>query len=545
MASVEQADVQGKPWAELVTNPSQPVVDAPLTTEWKAGRQEYLIILSLAIVVVMASLDSSIFLPVLPTIAESLHGDATSTFWVGTAYLLPCAAFQPFMSSLSDIYGRRSILLLALSFFTLGSIIGAVAQNIATLLAGRALQGIGGGGIIPLSMIVMTDIFPLRQRPKYASLIQLSVAFGTILGPVVGGIFAQYAEGHGGWRWVFYINFPFCAAAYPMLFFYLNLKRKGDDIPHVDWIGAALFIASVLSFLIGISWGGVQYSWSSFQTLLPLCLGIAGLVGTIVYERYGASSPFLRLSILRNPSSIAVYIGSVVQGILLFGALYYISVYLQAVQALSPTITGVGILPVSAMMMPSSVIVAILISKLGTYRWALWIGWAITVTATGLLILFYVNTSTGEWVGIMLVLGLGHGVLFNSLLFAAQAVSPPKDVAYAASLYTFMRTVGFAIGVVVGSTVFQNMMSKALQNYGLPTELAANAEGYISTLKTLPASAQKDLILKAYAQGLQGVFEVLTGIGGLGIIATVFIPHRSMDRPLESDHTLNSTPKAE
>jgi predicted MFS family arabinose efflux permease len=476
------------------------------------------------------------------------------------------------MSSLSDIYGRRSILLLALSFFTLGSIIGAVAQNIATLLAGRALQGIGGGGIIPLSMIVMTDIFPLRQRPKYASLIQLSVAFGTILGPVVGGIFAQYAEGHGGWRWVFYINFPFCAAAYPMLFFYLNLKRKGDDIPHVDWIGAALFIASVLSFLIGISWGGVQYSWSSFQTLLPLCLGIAGLVGTIVYERYGASSPFLRLSILRNPSSIAVYIGSVVQGILvsppllalriplphradsmsrayllhqLFGALYYISVYLQAVQALSPTITGVGILPVSAMMMPSSVIVAILISKLGTYRWALWIGWAITVTATGLLILFYVNTSTGEWVGIMLVLGLGHGVLFNSLLFAAQAVSPPKDVAYAASLYTFMRTVGFAIGVVVGSTVFQNMMSKALQNYGLPTELAANAEGYISTLKTLPASAQKDLILKAYAQGLQGVFEVLTGIGGLGIIATVFIPHRSMDRPLESDHTLNSTPKAE
>jgi hypothetical protein len=197
------------------------------------------------------------------------------------------------------------------------------------------------------------------------------------------------------------------------------------------------------------------------------------------------------------------------------------------------------------MMMPSSVIVAILISKLGTYRWALWIGWAITVTATGLLILFYVNTSTGEWVGIMLVLGLGHGVLFNSLLFAAQAVSPPKDVAYAASLYTFMRTVGFAIGVVVGSTVFQNMMSKALQNYGLPTELAANAEGYISTLKTLPASAQKDLILKAYSQGLQGVFEVLTGIGGLGIIATVFIPHRSMDRPLESDHTLNSTPKAE
>jgi MFS family permease len=223
------------------------------------------------------------------------------------------------MSSLSDIYGRRSILLLALSFFTLGSIIGAVAQNIATLLAGRALQGIGGGGIIPLSIIVMTDIFPLRQRPKYASLIQLSVAFGTILGPVVGGIFAQYAEGHGGWRWVFYINFPFCAAAYPMLFFYLNLKRKEDDIPQVDWIGAALFIASVLSFLIGISWGGVQYSWSSFQTLLPLCLGIAGLVGTIVYERYGASSPFLRLSILRNPSSIAVYVGSVVQGILVRG----------------------------------------------------------------------------------------------------------------------------------------------------------------------------------------------------------------------------------
>jgi MFS family permease len=220
------------------------------------------------------------------------------------------------MSSLSNIYGRRDILLLSLSFFTLGSIVGAVAQNMATLIAGRVLQGIGGGGLIPLSMIVMTDIFPLRQRPKYASLLQLSIALGTILGPVIGGLFDQYAERHGGWRWVFYINFPFCIVAYPLIFFGMNLKRKKDNIPSVDWVGASLFTGSILSWLIALSWGGVQYSWTGYQTMVPLCLGVAGVFVTVAWERYAVKHPFLQLSIFRSPASIAVYIGSVVQGIL-------------------------------------------------------------------------------------------------------------------------------------------------------------------------------------------------------------------------------------
>jgi MFS family permease len=227
---------------------------------------------------------------------------------------VPCAAFQPFISSLSDSYGRRNMLLVSLTMFTLGSLVGAVAQNMTTLLAGRAIQGIGGGGLLPLSIIVMSDIFPLRLRPRYMSMIQAVVALFTMLGPVVGGLCAQYASGHGGWRWVLYINFPLCAIAFPMIALNIKLYKTEGDLRSVDWVGGILFISSMLSLLIGSSWAGVEYSWASYQTLLPLILGLVGIAATLAWEQWGAENPFITISILRNRSSFAVYTCTMIQG---------------------------------------------------------------------------------------------------------------------------------------------------------------------------------------------------------------------------------------
>jgi MFS family permease len=192
------------------------------------------------------------------------------------------------------------------------------------------------------------------------------------------------------------------------------------------------------------------------------------------------------------------------------------------------------------MMMPSSIAVAILISRYGRYKWALWIGWIITVTATGLMAMFKTNTKTGVWIGILIVLGLGHGFLFNGLLITAQAVAPPKHAAEAAALYTFVRTVGFSFGVVLGGTTFQNMMKSRLKADGLPTSIATNAEAFVGVLLSLPHGKYRDSLLDAYSHGLDGVFTVFAGIGGLSLIATLFIAHVSMDRPLESAHVLRS-----
>ncbi|KAJ5760831.1 hypothetical protein N7520_007987 [Penicillium odoratum] len=511
-------------------------VDEP---EWKASKEVFQVLFCLSIIGIMASLDMTIFLPILPLIAKELNGDATSTFWVGSAYLVPCAGFQPVWASLSDIYGRRKALVASLGLFVIGSIVGCVAHDMATLLAGRVIQGIGGGGLIPLSMIIITDLIPLRERPKYAAIVQVSMAFGTILGPLIGGCFEEYTSRSTGWRWVFYINFPLSVVAGVMLFTSVRFQKGGNQLRSVDWFGQALFIASLSVFLIGLSWGGVQYSWSSYQTLLPLCLGVVGLVATVLWEFFGTSHPFIRLSILTDRSSLAVYIAAIVQGTIMYGCLYYVSVWLQAIKSESGLMTGVGLLPISVALMPTSIVIAFIISKTGRYRWALWLGWVATIAATGVTIILHKHTSTASWIFIFAFVGFGHGVLLNAMLVAAQACAPAKDVAYAASMYTFFRTLGFAIGVIIGSTVLQNFMATKLSELGLPTSIAHNAEGYITTLKTLSVgSSLHEGVLSAYVYGLDSIFEVMTGIGALGLLVTPLVAGRTMNKALETDHIL-------
>ena len=183
-------------------------------------------------------------------------------------------------------------------------------------MAGRSIQGIGGGGILALGLVIVTDIVPLRQRPVYVGVNQMSWAVGTISGPLIGGLLAQ----HSSWRWIFYLNFPFCGIGFLTVPLVMKLHAKRASVKerllHVDWIGAFLFISSTTSFLIGMTWGGSQYPWDSWQTLVPLILGAVGIIGTLVWERFGVSNPFLRLSIFNSFSALAAYTGSVLQGLL-------------------------------------------------------------------------------------------------------------------------------------------------------------------------------------------------------------------------------------
>lgn len=184
------------------------------------------------------------------------------------------------------------------------------------MLAGRSIQGIGGGGVMSLVLIIFSDIVPLRQRPVYISYVQVAWAIGTISGPVIGGAIVQKTT----WRWIFYINFPFCAFGLLVVPFVVRLKSAqtslGQKLLEVDWIGALLFVVSTTALLIGITWGGVQYAWGSYQTLLPICLGAGGVGVTLLWERLGVSKPFIRLQIFQSRSAAAVYICAIVQGLI-------------------------------------------------------------------------------------------------------------------------------------------------------------------------------------------------------------------------------------
>lgn len=201
-------------------------------------------------------------------------------------------------------------------FFTAGAIVAGVANNFTVILVGRSIQGIGGGGIISLTEIIVTDIVPLRERGKYFGFLSMMWAVGSVSGPIVGGAFAQEAS----WRWIFWLNLPFCALGFVLIPLYLKLNHKTESfvekLARVDWVGSVLFVGSLTSLLIPVTWGGVMYEWDSWRTLVPLCVGIAGLVGFVVYERLVPENPLIRLNLFDNRTAVANYFGTVMHGII-------------------------------------------------------------------------------------------------------------------------------------------------------------------------------------------------------------------------------------
>lgn len=206
----------------------------------------------------------------------------------------------------------------AVLLFTIGSAVCCSAHGFPQLLTGRAIQGVGGGGIQALGLVIITDIIPLRSRPTYYGIIQMAWAIGTMTGPLAGGLFAE----HVTWRWVFYINFPFCAIGLGMVPATIRLRARTERgnfrqrISSVDWIGGFLFVSSTSSFLIGISWGGQQFPWNSYQTIVPIVLGIGGVIVAAIWELYVTTAPFLRLRMLKDPAVGAAYFCALVQGLL-------------------------------------------------------------------------------------------------------------------------------------------------------------------------------------------------------------------------------------
>ncbi|KAK5421901.1 hypothetical protein LTR06_000158 [Exophiala xenobiotica] len=511
--------------------------DQDVAPAWKPSGHEWAIMLTLAIISLMVSLDATVIITSLSTIIQALKTDTTQGLWIGTSYLLTCAVTMPFTAALSDIVGRPRCLFASLIFFTIGTILCVAAPDINFMLAGRSIQGIGGGGIIILSLVIFTDIVPLRSRPQYIGILQGAWALGTCIGPLIGGAFATMKL----WRGVFYLMFPFCGMGlvFVPLFVRLTPRRATwrQMLTRVDWIGGFLFIPSAASVLLAITWGGTEQPWASTQTILPLVIGFLGLVWTAYYELYRAKEPFLRHSLFCNPTAFAVYIGAFVQGLLLYGQLYYIPFFFEFVKLKSPIQTGVCLLAVMLALIPAAMVVGRVITKSGSYRWAIWIGCVLTTLGTGLTILWDTPSSTTLWVLSLVFLGFGHGFLLNALNCASQAVCKPGDEGAAAAMYAFLRSFGMALGVGIGGSVFQNVMKIKLRALHLSTVYVWNAGASLAILHT-PGGAP---VMSAYAYGFHGVFGFFCSLAGLALIACRFIKHFDINKELATEHTLDTT----
>ncbi|OAP64783.1 hypothetical protein AYL99_00755 [Fonsecaea erecta] len=510
--------------------------------KWKPSATEALVMVTLAIISLMVSLDATVIVTALSTIVQALDATSTQGFWIGTSYLLVVAVTMPFTASISDIVGRPQTLFTVLLSFTVGTILCATAHSIGIMLVGRCLQGIGGGGVIILSLVIFSDIVPLRFRPQYVGVLQGAWALGSVIGPIIGGAFASPTR----WRWVFYLMLPFCGVGLVFVPLFVRLRRPEatlkEMLGRVDWIGGVLFISSATSFLIAISWGGTIYAWNHWRTLVPLLIGLAGLVATMIWERFGAKeTAFLRHSLFHVWSAHAIYFGAFAQGLILYAQLYYIPFFFESAKLYSPIRTGVSLLPVLLTLVPASIIVGAAITRTGKFRWAITTGWVLTTVGTGLSISWVRGTQTAVWAVEMIVLGFGHGLNLNALNTASQAACKPGDEGRAVGMYAFLRSFGMAIGVGVGGSVFQNVMKSKLAALGLPTDIALRAEAYLEVLKRMPAdSPQRAAAVDAYIAGFHGVFGFLTGLAGLALVVGLFVQHFEINKELITEHKLVS-----
>ncbi|KAL1800697.1 hypothetical protein ACET3X_001039 [Alternaria dauci] len=310
----------------VIDDMSESNIEAKGETEtpdmWKPQKKELLIMISLSFISLMVALDATVLVTVLPVIAQKLNGTAAEAFWTGTSYLLTSAIFQPVIASISAVYGRQQLLITSLLFFTVGTILCSVADNFTTLLGGRCIQGIGGGGIITLTQVIFCDIVPLRQRPKYFSMVLGCWSIGSIIGPVVGGKLVETTT----WRWAFHINYPFCGIGFVVAIFFVHLDATSkltfqEKLMRVDWLGAVLFIGSMTSLLIGISWGGIQHPWDSAATLAPIIAGLGGTILFFLWEVYRKEHTLLPLAVFQSWSAIAAFYNSLINGLLVSSSL--------------------------------------------------------------------------------------------------------------------------------------------------------------------------------------------------------------------------------
>ncbi|KAL8848058.1 MAG: hypothetical protein Q9221_006918 [Calogaya cf. arnoldii] len=499
---------------------------------------------AIAIVNLACALDATIVAVALPVITVALHGDAITAFWAGTSFLLTSTVWQPSFVAFSRNWGRRPLLLLAVTLFTVGSIVCAVSRNFTMMLVGRSIQGTGAGGILALTQILITDLIPLRERGRYFALFNIVWAIGSVSGPLIGGALASA----NAWRWIFYLNLPIVAIGFAGILAFLELENTRrtleEKLLEIDYIGSVIFLPSTTSFLVGITWGGVQYAWDSWRTITPIVVGLSGLVLFIYWEARFAKFPVLPLDIFKNADTNIAYFIDLIHGIIMWGVVYYMPLFFEGGKDLSPVLAGVLALPLSLTVVPCGMAVGIVAAKTGHYRWAVWTGWVVITIGSGLLYLLTPTITYPAAAFLLLFAGIGLGLVFPAISLAVQASVAQKNVAVAAALTAFFRCFGQTIGVAMGGVVFQNRMMANLASH---PELSSSATLYsldvvalIHQINIMSGSdPRKRMLAQALSRSIGTIWAVMSGLAGLALISTIFLKGYSLNQALVTEQRFN------
>ncbi|ALC04886.1 major facilitator superfamily permease [Corynebacterium deserti GIMN1.010] len=493
------------------------------------------ILSALMVAMMMASLDQMIFGTALPTIVGELGG-VDHMMWVITAYLLAETIMLPIYGKLGDLVGRKGLFIGALGVFLLGSIIGGLAGNMTWLIIGRAVQGIGGGGLMILSQAIIADVVPARERGRYMGVMGGVFGLSAVLGPLLGGWFTEGP----GWRWAFWMNIPLGIIAIGVAIYFLEIPKKSVKF-HWDYLGTILMIIAATSLILFTTWGGSQYEWSD-----PIIIGLIATTviaaALLVVVELRAKDPLVPMEFFKNRNFTVTTIAGLILGIAMFGIIGYLPTYLQMVHGINATEAGYMLIPMMVGMMGTSIWTGLRITKTGRYKWFPPIGMVITFVA--LIFFAQLSVSTTLWqIGIyLLLLGVGLGLAMQVLVLIVQNTLPMAVVGSATAVNNFFRQIGSSLGsALVGGMFVGNLgdlmaerMPAAVASLSPEEQAAVAAQGGMDSNDLTPALVNQlpaplhDAFAGAYNDALTPVFYTMMPLIIIAFVLLVFVKHEKL-----------------
>ncbi|KAM3068359.1 hypothetical protein ACMFMG_009496 [Clarireedia jacksonii] len=509
-----------------------------------------IITVALGMATFLAALDVAVVTTALPNITADFKASQTAYSWIGSAYLLTYSSITPLWAKMSDVFGRKPILLAANVVFFVGSLVCARSSSVGMLIAGRAIQGGGGGGLVVLVNITLADLVSLRERGKYLGIIGMVWATASATGPSIGGALAEKVS----WRWCFYINLPCDGAAFLALLFFLKVHnprtKLWDGIRAIDWLGTFLILGAVLMLLLGLQYGGVSYPWDSAIVICLLVFSVFTFGIFFLVQWKVAKYPLIPLRLFKRRDRLAVLGVASTHGFAFVSVAYFLPFYFQTVLGATPILSAVWFLPLALVLASLSIITGTFIMKTGIYVELIWVGLALATLGFGLLIDLPAYRSWPRIVIFQIIAALGLGPNFQAPLIAMQSKVTPSDTAVGTATFGFTRNLSSSMSVVIGGVIIQNRVQSHAAKFAAAgisqsviNKVVSGSAGSAGAIRSLTAS-QRGVVRAALADSLSKMWIFYTCMLFLGLLFSFGIGRTTLSKKHEDYKTGLETEEA-